>query len=93
MGYYKNKCIRNAFRLRRLFTIVINEICNSGHISEGLTKSILVTLPKGSGVKECEFHRRISLMGDMTKLMMRIQMNNVRSRIRPGIGQEQRGFV
>lgn len=52
-----------------------------------------MAFPKKLGVNGSELHRTTSLMSHITKLMKQILMNRGRSRIRPEIGHEQRGFV
>ena len=74
-------------------TDIINEIYDTGKIPEHLCRSIFITLPKKPGSVECELHRAISLMSHITKLILRIIMERVHSRIRPEIGIEQCGFV
>ena len=41
----------------------------------------------------CELHRTISLMSHVTKILLRIVLMKVRSKIRPEIAEEQCGFV
>ena len=74
-------------------TDIINEIYDTGEIPEDLCRSIFIALPKKPGAVECELHRTISLMSHITKLILRIIMERVHSRIRPEIGIEQCGFV
>ena len=74
-------------------TDIINEIYDTGEIPEDLCRSIFITLPKRPGAVECELPRTITLMNHITKLILRIIMERVCSRIRPEIGIEQCGFV
>ena len=66
---------------------IINEIYDTGEIID-LYRSIFIALPKKPGTIECELHRTISLMSHITKLILRIIMERVCSRIRPEIGIE-----
>ena len=74
-------------------TDIINEIYDTGEIPEDLCRSIFTALPKKPGAVECELHRTIGLMNNITKLILRIIMERVCSRIRLEIGIEQHGFV
>ena len=71
----------------------MNKIYDTGEIPEYLCTSIFIALPKKPGAVECELHRTISLISHITKLIQRIIMERVQSRIRPEIGIEQCGFV
>ena len=74
-------------------TILLNEIYDTGHIPKDMLKSVFIALPKKAGATQCEFHRTISLMSHVTKILLRIVMMRVRNKIRPEIAEEQCGFV
>ena len=74
-------------------TKILNNIYDTSEIPEDLSKSIFITLPKKAGAIECELYSTISLMSHLTKILLRIIMNRTRNKIRPGIAQEQCGFV
>ena len=74
-------------------TDIINEIYDNGEIPGGLCRSVFIALPRKAGAVECELHRTISMMSNITKLLLRLIMERVYSRIRPEIGIEQCGFV
>ena len=74
-------------------TDVLNEIYDTGEIPSDLSRSIFIALPKKPGATECEFHRTISLMSHVTKILLRVIMARARKVIRPEIGREQFGFV
>ena len=74
-------------------TDIINKIYDTGEIPEDLCRSIFIALTKKLGAVECELHRTISLMSHITKLILRIIVERVCSRIRPEFGIEQCGFV
>ena len=74
-------------------THLLNEIYDTGEIPTEMSKSIFIALPKKPGAIECELHRTISLMSHVTKVLLRIIMMRVRSKIRPEISEEQCGFV
>ena len=74
-------------------TIMANEIYDTGKIPQDLSKSIFIALPKKPGTIECEFHRTISLMSHITKVILRVIMMRARRCTKPEISQEQCGFV
>ena len=71
------------------FTRLTNMVYNHGYFPEELNKSIFITLPKISGTSKCEKHRTISLMSNITKLILRVVMNIVRGRALQQIAPEQ----
>ncbi|GFN76223.1 endonuclease-reverse transcriptase [Plakobranchus ocellatus] len=74
-------------------TELLDEIYETGEIPKEMLKSIFIALPKKDGATECELHRTISLMSQVTKILLRIVMMRVRNKIRPEIGDTQCGFV
>ena len=72
---------------------LLNEIYNTGIMSEDTSKSILIALPKKPGATECELHRTISLMSHATKILLRIIMKRARDKIKPEIDVTQCKFV
>ena len=77
----------------QVLTKLLNDIYNTGYIPADMLQSIFIALPKKPGSIECEDHRTISLMSHVTKLLLRIIMRRIRSKIKPEIGEEQCGFV
>ena len=82
----------NDFGVEKVAAIA-NKIYNTGHISSDLSKSVVITLPKQSGASECELHRTISLMSYITKLIPRILLNRMETKIRQEISQEQNAYM
>ena len=74
-------------------TKIANEIYNTGEIPRELLQSIFIALPKKPGAIECELHRTISLMSVDIKVILRILMMRMRSKIVPEIDKVQCGFV
>ena len=74
-------------------TTLLNEIYDTGQIAVDISRSIFIALPKKPGATDCELHQTISLMGHVTKLLLRIIMMRVRNKINPEIAEEQCGFV
>ena len=62
-------------------TEVINKIYDDGKFPEDLSKSIFITLPKKPNAVNCEEHRTMSLMGHVTKIILRVLLLRLRSRI------------
>ena len=73
-------------------TKIANEY-NSGEIRRELLQSIFIALPKKPGAMECELYRTISLMSVVIKVILRILMIRMRSKIIPEIDNVQCGFV
>lgn len=74
-------------------TKLVNKIYDTGKIPTSLSRSIFITLPKKPGATECESHRTISLMNHVTKILLRIIMERIRSKIHPEVSETQFGFV
>ena len=72
---------------------ISNEIYDNGKIPEDLSKSRFITLPKKSGLIECELHHTISLTSNTTKILLRVLMKRARSKLRTEIPNVQYGFV
>ena len=58
-------------------TELSNMIHNQGSFPSELNKSIFITLPKVNGTIRCKKHWTISLMGHVTKLVLRIVINRI----------------
>ena len=74
-------------------TLLLNEVYDTGLIPSDMSKSIFIALPKKPGATECESHRTISLMSHVMKILLRIIVKRVRSKLKPEIAEEQCGFV
>ncbi|GFR90337.1 LINE-1 retrotransposable element ORF2 protein [Elysia marginata] len=74
-------------------TSLLNEIYDTGEIPTDISRSVFFALPKKPGGTECELHRTISLMSHVTKILLRVVMMRIRSKIKPEIADEQYGFV
>ena len=62
-------------------TEIINKIYDDGKFPEDLIKSIFITLPKKPSAVNCEQHHTISLMSHVTKIILRVLLLRLRSRI------------
>ena len=67
-------------------------IYGDGKFPKDLSKSIFITLPKKPSAVDCE-HHTISLMSHVTKIILRVLLLRLRSRIQPEIGREQFGIL
>ena len=74
-------------------TKVLNTIYSPGHLPKDLCTSVVIALPKTPGATECGQHRTINLMSQITKLLLRIIMLRIRSKIKQEIREEQCGFA
>ena len=74
-------------------TKLLNQIYDSGEIPKEMCKSIFMMIPKKEGTTECGMHRTISLMSNFTKLLLRILMQRMRSKLKPEISNSQFGFM
>ena len=74
-------------------TKLFNKIYTSGNVVECMCESVFVTLPKVEGTLECKKHRTISIMSQVTKILLRVILKRVRSKIQPELSEEQFGFV
>ena len=58
-----------------------------------MCKSVFITLPKKPGATKCELYRTISLMSQLTKVILRVLLNRLRARIASEFAEEQYGFT
>ena len=72
---------------------IVNKIHNTGILSEQIIETVMITIPKVAGTRKCEQHRRISIINHMAKIILRVIIKGMRSKIRPEISEEQFGFV
>ena len=52
-----------------------------------------IALPKKPEATECKLYRTISLMSHITKILLRINMMQVRNKIKPETAEKQCSFV
>ena len=83
MGDYGRK------ELAKLF----NKIYETGNVISSLCESIFVALPKVEGTLDCSKHRTISIMSQVTKILLKVILKRLRSKIAPEISEQQFGFV
>ena len=65
-----------------IITRLANRIYENGDFTEQMCKSLFITLPKVSGTLDCNKHRTLSIMSQVTKLILRVIINRIRTRLR-----------
>ena len=76
-----------------LITNLLNDIYDNGEIPKEMFKSVFIMLPLRVGATECDIHRTISLMRHLTKLLLRILLQRMRSKLKHEISNGQSGFM
>ena len=74
-------------------TKLLNIVYNTGEIPHDLTKPVFIAKLMKPGTTDCEQHRTISLMSHLTKVLLRVLLCRMRSKIRPEISEKQLGVV
>ena len=74
-------------------TKIVNKIYEEGHFPTDMSRSVVITLPKKAGTTKCELHRTISLMSHMTKVTLKILLQQMRGKTKGEISEEQFGFM
>ena len=77
----------------KTITIIANELYMENQDAEQLIKSVFITIPKVSGTLDCEKHRTISIMSQITKIILKVILKRIRGKIRREVAEEQCGFV
>jgi len=72
---------------------IATEIYNTGILPEQMLQTVMITIPKVAGTLKCEQHRTISIINHKAKIILRVIIERMRSKIRPEISEEQLGFV
>src|SRR5215469_15322304 len=74
-------------------TTLANKIYESGELTSRMSKSVFIAISKVQGTLECEKHRTISIMSQITKILLRVVLARIRNKIWSQISKEQYGFV
>ena len=74
-------------------TSLFQKMYETGYVVESLCESVFIALPKVEGTLDCSRHRTLSIMSQITKILLRVILKRIRAKIRPQIGDEQFGFV
>ena len=56
-------------------------------------KSIFITIPKKPGAVECNLFRTISLISQITKIILKVILNRIKGKLKLEIAEEQYGFM
>ena len=76
----------------KILTDILNDICNTGVISNDLKQSVFVKIPKKPKAVECTEYRTICLMSHVTRLLLRISMDRNEAIFKREISKGQTGF-
>ena len=79
------------FGIRKILELA-NKIYNTGYIPKEMYRSIFITIPKKPGAVECSLHRTISLMSQITKIILKVILNRNKRKLKQEIAEEQYGF-
>ena len=74
-------------------TKIANKLYMENQDAEQLIKSIFITIPKVSGTLDCGKHRTISIMSQITKIILKVILKRIRRKVRQEVAEEQYGFV
>ena len=74
-------------------TEIANIIYDNGEVTTHMCKSIFIAIPKIQGTLECEKHRTINIMSQITKILLWVFLERIGNKIKPQISEEQYGFV
>ena len=74
-------------------TEIANKVYHSGQITEQMCTSVFIAIPKVSGTLDCDKHRTISIMSQITKIVLKVILRRIRERIKREVSEEQCGFV
>ena len=73
-------------------TQLCNEIYNTGYWPKELKESIFIPIPKKSKATRCQEYRTISIMSQVTKLLLKIVMDRMKGKIEAELYDAQSGF-
>ena len=73
-------------------TQLCNEIYNTGYWPKYLKESICIHIPKKPKATRCQEYRTISIMRQVTKLLLKIVMDRMKRKIEAELDDAQSGF-
>src|SRR5215469_7901034 len=79
------KALEN-FAVEKITTLA-NKIYESGELTSQMSKSVFITIQKVQGTLECEKHSTISIMSQVTKILLRVVLSRIKNKIRPQISE------
>ena len=74
-------------------TTLANKIYESIELTKQMSKSVFIAIQKVQGTLDCEKHCTISIISQVTKILLRVLLARIWNKIRPQIFEEQYGFV
>ena len=74
-------------------TKIANKLYMENQDAEQLIKSAFITIPKVNGTLDCGKHRTISIMSQITKIILKVILKRIRRKIRREVSEEQCGFM
>lgn len=74
-------------------TEIANKVYNLGQITEQMCKSVFIAIAKVSGTLYCEKHKTISIMSQITNIILKVILKQLHGRIRSKVSDEECGFV
>lgn len=63
-------------------TEIANKVNQSGQITGQMCKSVFIAIPKVSLTFDCEKHRIISIMSQISKIILKVILKRIRGKIR-----------
>ena len=73
-------------------TQLCNEIYNTGYWPKDLKESIFIPIPKKPKATRCQEYRTISIMSQVTKLLLKIVIDRMKMKIETELDDAQSGF-
>ena len=73
-------------------TQLCNEIYNTGYWSKERKESICIPIPQKPKATRCQEYRKINIMSQVTKLLLKIVMDRMKGKIEAELDDAQSGF-
>ena len=73
-------------------SLLCNEIYNTGYWPKDLKESIFIHIPKKPKATRCQEYRTISIMSQVTKLLLKIVMDRMKRKIEAELDDDQSEF-
>ena len=76
-----------------ILTEIANKLYENDATPNQMKETIMIKIPKVEGTLKYEQHQTISIINHITKIILKVITERIRSRIRPEMAEEQFGFV
>ena len=73
-------------------TDLANKIYSTGNIPERMKEPEFIVIPKKEGATECDKHRRISIISQMVKMILKVIDNRLKSKVEEHVDGAQFGI-